>query len=57
MLANRLAREAGGISYPYLYLNSAASDCARMICERPSAVKGMAIRQRLLPTVTTIVEK
>lgn len=38
MLASRLARASQGISYPYLYLNSAASLRARSTQARASAI-------------------
>lgn len=38
MFAIRLASASTGISYPYLYLNSAASDCARWASGLASAM-------------------
>ena len=38
MFAIRLASASTGISYPYLYLNSAASDCARCARGLASAI-------------------
>ena len=39
MLANRLAKTSQGISYPFLYLNSAVSALARITEARASAME------------------